>query len=321
MHTIAERDLNDLLIRVKNQNPWFTEEQVRKSISGILKFLSTVVLRQWTGRYQFPENSPKKTGVAMAGNIPLVGFHDFLSVLISGNHLVAKLSSQDAILLPWIAGRLIDLEPRFESVISFEERLNGVEAIIATGSDNTARYFEYYFRNIPHIIRKNRTSCAVILGEESEADLCALGDDVFSYFGLGCRNVSKLYVPEGYNFNPLPELWNKHREIIHHHKYCNNYDYQKSILLVNRTPFLDTGFILLTENHAMVSPIATLFYETYADQADLTRKLEEHKDKIQCVTSARGWLKNSVPFGMAQFPEVWDYADNIDTLRFLEFND
>lgn len=317
LNTIDESELNTLLLNVKNQNPWFTEPQVRLALAGISRFLSVNVLQQWTANYSFT-GSPQTIGVAMAGNIPMVGFHDFLNVLIAGHRLRAKLSSQDNLLLPWIAQQLIAIEPGFSELISFEERLNGAHAMIATGSDNTARYFEYYFRNVPHIIRKNRSSAAVILGEEDNLELKVLGKDVFSYFGLGCRNVSKIFVPAGYDFKILLDQWNDHQDIIHHHKYCNNYDYQKSILLVNRLPFFDTGFLLLTESTQLVSPIAVVNYETYHNQEDLHHKLESQKEKIQCIVSAKGWFKGSVAFGMAQFPEVWDYADGVDILRFLE---
>jgi len=189
--------------------------------------------------------------------------------------------------------------------------------MIATGSDNTSRYFEYYFRNIPHIIRKNRTSCAVILGEETPEEFCELGKDIFSYFGLGCRNVSKIFVPENFDFIPLLDNLASFKPIIHHHKYANNYDYQKSILLVNQIHHYDTGFLLLTENQNLVSPISVMYYEYYVDQTDLNSKLLSHQEKIQCIVSAKGWYKKSIPFGDAQFPEVNDYADGVDTMAFL----
>ncbi|HRI79763.1 MAG TPA: acyl-CoA reductase, partial [Cyclobacteriaceae bacterium] len=201
--------------------------------------------------------------------------------------------------------------------ISFEENLKGVDALIATGSDNTARYFEYYFRNIPHIIRKNRASCAVILGEESKEEFELLGKDVFTHFGLGCRNVSKLYVPDDFDFRRLLDNWKSFSPVMDHHKYANNYLYQKSILLVNREAFLDTEFVILRESQSLVSPISTVFFEKYQSQAEVKEKIEMHRDKLQVVASAKGWFKNSVPFGEAQFPQVSDYADNVDTMRFL----
>lgn len=299
------------------KNAWFTADSVTLALEGISQFLSPDALAKWTSSYSLDTIPIKTVGVAMAGNIPLVGFHDFLCVLLSGHKLKAKLSSQDSALLQNLTAQLIQIEPRFQSYIEYAERLNDVDAVIATGSDNTARYFEYYFRNIPHIIRKNRSSCAILIGEETTEQLTELGKDVFSYFGLGCRNVSKIFVPEGYNFSSLLDSWPKYNAIANHHKYANNYDYQKSILLVNGIPFLDNGFVLVTENNALVSPISVLFYETYHDQNDLKEKITSQSEKIQCIVSANGWYPQSLPFGKAQYPEAWDYADNVDTLKFL----
>jgi len=317
--TLSNEDFKTLHDKAAQKNPWFTADNVRIALRGISKFLVEDTLRAWTSTegYSLTPAQPRHVGVAMAGNIPLAGFHDFLSVLIAGHKLHAKLSSQDSVLISFLSETLQQHEPNFASYISFQERLNGVDAVIATGSDNTSRYFEYYFRNIPHIIRKNRSSCAVIMGEEDQAQLTSLGRDVFSYFGLGCRNVSKLFVPEQYSFIPLLDSWEGYKEISNHHKYANNYDYQKSILLVNQVPFLDNGFVMLTEHKNLVSPISTLFFEHYKDLPDLYDKLNLHSDKIQCMTSANSWFKESVSFGQAQFPEVADYADKVDTLKFL----
>ncbi len=298
-------------------NPWFVRESIELSLTGISYFLKEENLTRWVSSYRLPDSKNTKVGIAMAGNIPLVGFHDYLSVLISGNEVVVKLSSQDSYLLPKINSWLVEIESRFANKIHFEERLNHVDAIIATGSDNTARYFEYYFRNIPHIIRKNRSSVAILMGEEDSAHLTELGKDVFSYFGLGCRNISKFFVPEGYEFIKLLDSWECYKEIINHHKYANNYDYQKSILLVNKIPHLDNSFVLLTPNEQLVSPISVVYFETYTTQSDLKKKIKIQKDKIQCIVSANGWFDESLPFGKAQFPELWDYADGIDTLKFL----
>lgn len=319
INQVSHAELHEILENVKNQNPWFTEDNVKLSLTGIAKFLTKTNLEKWTSSYGLNPKEVKKIGVAMAGNIPLAGFHDFLSILISGHQLIAKLSSQDSILIKWLTNILISIEPEFSSSIIFQERLNHVDAMIATGSDNTARYFEYYFRKVPHIIRKNRSSCGIILGEESGEELKVLGQDVFTYFGLGCRNVSKLYVPEGYNFIGMLDSWSSYQNIIHHHKYCNNYDYQKSILLVNGNTFLDTGYVLVTENEALVSPISTIYYEIYTNQTDLSQKLDRHREKLQCLVSANAWYKESVSFGKAQLPDVWEYADHVDTLAFLEF--
>jgi hypothetical protein len=315
---LSPDQVDNLVDRAGQQNPWFTRESIVLALGGIQKFLSHENLSEWTSAYQLNKNKSLTVGVAMAGNIPLVGFHDFLSVLISGHQLKAKLSSQDSVLLLFLTDLLYQIEPDFKNQIEYAEQLKQIDAVITTGSDNTARYFEYYFRKIPHIIRKNRSSCGVILGEESEFELSDLGKDVFTYFGLGCRNVSKVFVPEEYSFIPLLDSWEHYSEIINHHKYSNNYDYQKSILLVNGTPFLDNNFVLVTENSSLVSPISVLFYETYKDQRDLSSKIELQNGKIQCIVSAKGWFDKSLPFGEAQYPEVWNYADNIDTLKFLE---
>ena len=304
--------------KARNENPWFTEESVVLALKGIETLLKKEDLNSWAMSYS-PEPAFSKTvGVAMAGNIPLVGFHDFLCVLISGHRLKAKFSSQDSVLLKFIWQKLVEIEPRFLDYISFGENLKGVDAMIATGSDNTARYFEYYFRKIPHVIRKNRVSCAVIVGEEPHGELEQLGKDVFSYFGLGCRNVSKLYVPEKFEFGNLFESWQNFGTVIDHAKYGNNYDYQKSILLLNQDSFLDNGFILIKESSNLVSPIATLYYEKYKSQEDLKEKIEIQRQKLQVVVSARGWYSGSVPFGKAQLPSVSEYSDNVDTMIFLQ---
>jgi len=314
--SLSVDELDSLADKVRNENPWFVPGNVKMALQGISKFLDKKVLEKWTSNYSLKNSSSKKVGVAMAGNIPLVGFHDLMCVLLSGHQLVAKLSSQDSVLMNFIKDSLIDINPTFFEKIFFEERLKNLDAMIATGSDNTSRYFEYYFRNIPHIIRKNRTSCAIILGDEIPEEFRELGKDIFSYFGLGCRNISKIYVPGNFDFIPLLDNLESFQPIIHHHKYANNYDYQKSIMLVNQTHFYDTGYLMLTENQNLVSPISVVYYESYKDQNDLSSKLKSHQ-KIQCIVSAKGWYKKSIPFGDAQFPEVNDYADGIDTLFFL----
>ncbi|WP_114783139.1 acyl-CoA reductase [Botryobacter ruber] len=300
------------------RNPWFDEENVSCALNGIITYLEEQYLREWLYPYQLKHIKPKTVGVVMAGNIPLVGFHDFLSVLISGHVLHAKLSSGDEVLMRWIANTLISVEPAFAEYIHFVEMLKEADAIIATGSDNTARYFEYYFAKRPHIIRKNRNSIGVLTGRENERELQALGEDVFRYYGLGCRNVSKLFVPEDYNFEKFFEANKAHASLLDHHKYRNNYDYNKSILLVNRVPHFDNGFMLVTESESLVSPISVLNYEKFSSLADLRQKIAAAREKIQCIVSAHGWFENSIAFGDAQCPMVWDYADGVDTLAFLQ---
>lgn len=314
---LSDREFHTLFQKVLSENSWFTAENVKLALSGIRKFLNREVLTQWVNAYR-PEPHPEKTiGVAMAGNIPLAGFHDFLCVLISGHRIKIKLSSQDSVLLAGLAERLIEIEPNLSNSIQFSDRLLDVDAVIATGSDNTARYFDYYFRNIPHIIRKNRTSCALLRGDETSGELRALGLDIFSYFGLGCRNVSKVLVPENYDFMKLFEAWEHYEKIRHHAKYFNNYEYQKSILLVNKDPFFDSGFILLKEDADLVSPVSVLYFEYYSDPEDLRKKMVGHAARIQCLVSARQWFDGSEALGMAQFPSVSDYPDKVDTLKFL----
>ncbi len=299
-------------------NSWFTEENVELALEGICRYLDEEKLRQWLAPYQLAEEypNPKKVGVVMAGNIPMVGFHDFLAVLICGHQLHAKPGSQDPVLIPYLAKELCEIEPGFKAFIHFADRLTGMDAMIATGSDNTSRYFEYYFSKIPHIIRKNRSSCAVLNGTESTEELHALGKDITQYFGLGCRNVSKLFVPEGYDFVPLFEALAPYQKVIENHKFTNNYDYNKSIYLVNREPHLDTGFLLFKEEKAMVSPISVVFYETYHSQEQLQQRLQEQEEKIQCVVGREP--VGQVGFGDAQQPELWNYADGVDTIAFLQ---
>ena len=318
IRALETSEFSQLNEAIANQNPWFTPENVRMALLGIAKLLDKNELIKWTSTYQLNPSQVKTIGLAMAGNIPLVGFHDFLCVLIAGHKVKAKLSSSDSILLPHLANKLISIEPSFNGFIHFEERLNHVDGVIATGSDNTARYFEYYFRSIPHIIRKNRSSCAVLSGKEKVEGLTRLGSDVFSYFGLGCRNVSKLFLPKDYSMTNLFPAWDNYSHLVHHHKYANNYDYQKSILLVNKIPFYDNGFVLMKEEEASVSPISVLFYEYYQDMQDLNSKIESHGGKTQCIVSDKKWVTGSEDFGAAQFPGLSDYADNMDTLAFLE---
>ncbi|MBC5775189.1 acyl-CoA reductase [Pontibacter sp. KCTC 32443] len=302
----------------QSRNPWFDEENVSRALNGITQMLEEQYLREWLYPYHLKQVSQKKVGVVMAGNIPMVGFHDFLSVLMSGHYLLAKLSSDDTVLMRRLADMLVGIEPAFANQFEFVEILKDADAIIATGSDNTARYFEYYFAKRPHIIRKNRTSIGVLTGHEEADDLKALGDDFFQYYGLGCRNVSKVFVPEGYTFDKFFEA-NQHRQnILDHHKYQNNYDYNKSILLVNRVPHFDNGFMLVQQSENLVSPISVLFYDTFSSLTDLRKKLSAIKDKTQVIVSAHGWLEGSIPFGKAQCPMVWDYADGVDTMAFLQ---
>lgn len=317
--SVEEEERNSLFRRIENQNSWFIPSSVANALHGIQYLLEENNLIKWISSYQIEElTKPKEVGILMAGNIPAVGFHDLLCVLVSGNIASIKLSSTDAILIPWLTMKLVEIEPRFSHFIRIEEMLKGKDAYIATGSDNSSRYFNYYFGKYPNIIRSNRTSVAILTGEETDQDLENLGMDIFQYFGLGCRNVSKVYVKSTDSLIRLLGTLEKKDWVSSHHKYLNNYDYNKSIYLVNSEPHLDNGFLLIKESQELVSPIAVLFYEKYEDENDLNLKLNSIQGKVQCVLGGVGYLKNKIiPFGQAQLPCPWDYADHIDTLAFL----
>ena len=306
----------DLYFRASNSNPWFTHDSIDLAFKGIRIFLDRDTLRTWTGIYQLPDKS-LRVGIVMAGNIPLVGFHDLLCVLVAGHKAVIKLSSQDNVLLKKLIEFLIEESPAFESQIELVDTLPVVDAVIATGSDNSARYFKKYFGKYPHIIRKNRTSIAILDGSETINDFESLGKDIFSFFGLGCRNVSKLLVPKGYKMQTLLDSLQGYKEIANHAKYFNNYEYNKAIYLVNKIPHLDTGFLLLKESSDLTSPLSVVYYEEYSDEEHLTNILKLYTDKLQCVVSQLKLDLVTVPFGQAQLPEIDDYADNVDTMNFL----
>lgn len=347
-------ELIEIAELANQRNNWFVPANSQKALAAIAnEFLTTEKLTAWTDRYRtINSSSPKaeqttetllqagakRVGVVMAGNIPAVGFHDLLSVLISGHHLLAKLSSQDFVLMQYLIQKIKDINPGFRDYITLAERLNDADAFITTGSDNTARYFDYYFGKRLHIIRRNRTSVGLLMGAETEQDLAKLGDDILSYYGLGCRNVSTLLVPDDedgtrYVFDRLLRtLEPRAPEFLNHHKYLNNYDYNKSIYLVNRVPHLDNGFLLVTQNETgLVSPISVVYFQTYATQADAAAILTRNADKIQVVASAdrgdgQGWFtstasaENGLPgvaFGQTQSPSLTDYADGVDTMAFL----
>jgi len=308
--------LEKVILTAHHYNGWFTEENVRNAIQAWAEKLTEENLQKWLNKYEIPENVPAlNVGIVMAGNIPLVGFHDLISVLLTGNTAIIKLSSDDDKLLPEILEKLYEIEPHFrQQIIIAEGTLQNFDAIIATGSNNTSRYFEYYFGKYPHMIRKNRNSVAVLSGNETHEELTQLGKDVFRYFGLGCRNVSKLYVPKGYVFDEFFESLSVFSDIIHHNKYGNNYDYNKAIYLVNGDAHLDSGFLLLKEDKTLASPVAALHYEFYDEIESLQENLQTKTNEIQCLV---GNGENAISFGKTQEPELWDYADGLDTTQFL----
>ncbi|OOG77246.1 acyl-CoA reductase [Algoriphagus sp. A40] len=307
-----------LFRRANNQNSWFTEVSMESALSGLSLLLEKENIEKWLSEYSIPEStSPKKVGILMAGNIPGVGFHDLMCVLISGNIAVVKLSSSDSFFSKWLIDRLVEVAPEFEKFILIEEMLKGMDAYIATGSDNSARYFNYYFGKYPSIIRANRTSIAILTGEESDNELDKLGLDIFLYFGLGCRNVSKIFVKNVNQLQHFLDVMEKYNWVANNHKYLNNYEYNKSIYLVNREPHLDNGFLLMKESKDLVSPIGVLFYEVYSSEAELSKLFQANESKIQCVVGDPEKYPDAIKFGEAQYPKPWDYADRVDTMKFL----
>lgn len=308
-----------LFQQAQNQNAWFTPQSLEQALKGIQLLLDAQALEKWVANYYFSEtDQPQQIGLMLAGNIPGVGFHDILAVLIAGHSACIKLSSQDAALPLWLLTQLKSIEPRFADRIQLEELLKNKQAYIATGSDNSARYFNYYFGKYPHLIRSNRTSVSILSGDESQADLEALGHDIFDYFGLGCRNVSKVFVKNQAQLTQLLDAIQSFEWVANHHKYFNNYEYNKSIYLVNGTLHLDNGFLLVKESVDLVSPIGVLFYEIYEDDLELQSKLSALASQIQCVVGSSSLgIPGMIPFGQTQCPAPWDYADGVDTLQFL----
>ena len=303
----------EVKLQAYQKNPWFTTTFIDIATENIVNnFLQQSLLEKWVSHYHLDDNiSPKNIGIVMAGNIPLVGFHDFLAVFISGHRQTIKLSSKDDVLLKFILKKLYSWNIDIQNRISVSELLKGCDAYIATGSNNSARYFDQYFAKYPHIIRRNKTSVAILTGNEQAADLERLSVDIHLYFGLGCRNVTKLFVPKGYDFIPLIRSFDSYSYFMDQHKYKNNYDYQLSILLLNNMYYMTNGNTLLVENTAAFSPISVINYEYYEDHqmaVDLIKKDEE----IQCSVG-----KGLIAFGMAQNPDLFSYADGVDTMQFL----
>jgi hypothetical protein len=305
----------ELIETVHLSNPWFTPDNVRRALLATGNTLTREKLKKWLSAYPElqQERKPVTVGVVMAGNIPMVGFHDMLCVLITGNRIHARLSTKDEILMRALAGTLCEIEPAFASLIAMTtDRLKGFDRVIATGSNNTSRYFEYYFRKVPAIIRRNRNSIAILDGTESDEELERLGDDVFSYFGLGCRNVSKLFLPEGYDPASILPAWQRFANLRSHYKYDVNYDHHRAVMMVNREHFIDGGFVLLRESPSLTPPVAVVHYEYYTAGSEPAITSAMKNNLLQCITG-----HGHLPFGTTQQPELWDYADNTDTISFL----
>lgn len=307
-------EIEEMLKLANASNGWFTEDNLRFTLKSWGEALTASNIKEWLSAYNIPDsNSDKRVAIVMAGNIPLVGFHDFICVLLSGHSVLGKLSSNDKVLLPFFTKYLIAFEPAFKDKIELTtEKLENFDAVIATGSNNTALYFEHYFGAYPNIIRKNRNSVAIISGNETPKQMEALADDIFRYFGLGCRNISKIYVPETYNWDHFFNGMFAWKDIINNHKYINNYDYNKAVYLMSNIKLLDNEFMLLKEDTGYSSPISVVFYEKYASFKTLIATLDSEKENIQCMVS-----ENHLPFGAAQEPKLSDYADGIDTMTFL----
>jgi len=295
-------------------NPWFTKHHIKTSFDSISQMLERENLVNWIGSYNLSETKTKDVLIITAGNIPIVGFHDLLCVLISGHKAILKISSKDNILMKYIIELLIAIDSRIADYIVIVDDIvkNKYDALIATGSDNSSKYFNYYFKDYKSIIRKNRRSVAILNGEETDGDLKQLAKDIFLYFGLGCRNVSKLYLPSGYNTDKLFNAFFDYKDVINHLKYSNNYDYNKTVFLMNSEKLLDNGFVLLKEDKSIQSPVATVFFEYYNNRSELNDFIEENKLLFQCIVS-----KDDIEFGQTQFPKINDYSDQIDTIKFL----
>jgi len=316
-----DEQLAQLIESAHIHNGWFTSENINYAIVELSRTLRKENLVKWQQTWSNTKanKTSKNVGIIMAGNIPFVGFHDLLCVVCSGNKCSIKLSTKDNKLIPYLVDKLVQYEPQLKEKVEFVDKLENIEAVIATGSNNSARYFEYYFGKYPNIIRKNRTSIGVLTGIESEEELEKFCDDIFLYFGLGCRNVSKLYVPENYDFTKLLDVISEtYEKLKSHNKYMNNYDYNRAILLMNLTPHLDTGFLLVKEDASIFAPTAILHFEYYNGTKEVEQALIKESENIQCIVAKTDTLNTeTIEFGNSQKPELWDYADNINTMEFL----
>lgn len=315
----AGRSLSEAIARAGIKNAWFSELNVRHRLRGIAGNLEGNSLKNWAASYEIPEQFTGKTVyVIAAGNIPAAGFEDFMHTILCGHDFLGKLSADDDVLLPSIAGLLAEINPDMQPRIKFiSEKLQHADAVIATGSNNSSRYFEYYFSKYPHVIRRNRNSVAVLSGKESPEQLQKLGEDIFRYYGLGCRNVTKLFVPEGYNFNAFFEaIYGYSDELMSNRKYMNNYEYNRTVFMLNSEPLLDNNFLILKHDIGLSSPPGVLFYEFYSDVQDVTKRISADRELIQCVVSETA-DEHFVSFGEAQNPSINEFADGFDTMKFL----
>ena len=309
----------EILERAHWANPWFVPEFSRRAIIAIAdQFLDPAAYERWSRLY-VQTDTRKSVALILAGNLPLVGFHDVLCVLTSGHRAIIKCSEKDAVLLPWLMRVWSEFVPEISDHVTFAERLSDFDAAIATGSNNSGRYFEYYFRDYPHILRQNRNGVAVLDGNETMEELKLLATDIFLYFGMGCRSISKVYVPQGYDFGMWEEAISEWAYLADHHKYKNNLEYNHAIFIINSIPHINMGHLLLKEDEAIPSRIGCMHYQYYQHDDELRRNLGQHKEEIQCIVGRQafeGW--EHIPFGKSQWPELQQYADGVDTMKFLQ---
>ncbi|MGB0260641.1 MAG: acyl-CoA reductase [Flavobacteriaceae bacterium] len=311
------QDLQNAVDKSQAHNAWLTPTNTLIALGAWGDLLQPEALEEWLSNYSFEKDPDSTVGIVMAGNLPLVGFHDLLCVLISGHKAAIKLSSKDAFLIPVLVDRMTKQLPKWKGKVIFcENQLKGYDKVIATGSNNSGRYFEYYFRDKPHIVRKNRSSLAVLTGTETEEDLKGLAQDITLYFGLGCRSVSKILVPKDYDFDPLFNALYEAKDCINHHAYANNYDYNRAIFLMGEANMLDNGFLLVKQDSRLASPVGCLYFDYYDNIEQAEDYVSEISSDIQCVVGNIDKI-TTVPFGSAQYPKLSDYADGVDTLSFL----
>ncbi|MBT4232324.1 MAG: acyl-CoA reductase [Flavobacteriaceae bacterium] len=309
--------LEKTLIESHSYNSWFTIDNLKLSLKNWSNSLQENIISDWLSKYNIEDKSSKKIAIIMAGNIPAVGFHDLLCSLLLNFNCIVKLSSEDKLLIPFIVKFLESRNEKLKNKVTFEsEKLKDFDGVIATGNNNSHRYFDYYFSKYPNLLRKTRHSIAVLDGKESDNDLSDLSNDIFNYFGLGCRSVSKVFIPYGYDLDLLFNAFFRHKEVVNHNKYVNNFDYNKAVYLMSKEKFIENGFIILKEESKLGSPIGCLFYEFYNDKKEITKLINNNSDSIQCVVSNINFNTN-IKFGQTQCPNINDYADNNDTIKFL----
>ncbi len=308
---------NKNIISAYQYNNWFTKDNILLSLKNWSNELTSKNLSSWIYKYRTKDCSNKTVAIIMAGNLPLVGFHDFICATLLNYNCLIKLSSDDKVLMPLIVDFIDFILPGHKNKIDFTDQpLNNFDGVIATGSNTSFKYFEYYFKNYPKLLRKNRHSIAILDGNETKKDLIGLAEDIFNYFGMGCRSVSKIFVPNNYNFDLLFGAVYKFRDIINHNRYANNYDYNKTVYLMSEQKFIENGFFMLKEDKKLGSPIACLFYEKYNSHTEIEKYIELKKNSLQCIVSNIN-IPNTISFGESQKPKIDDYADNVNTLNFL----